>query len=106
LKSVSQSTHSSISFYHCAMWGGEVEEEFAWIFGAEDSVLVRARGNGKNVIAYRCLAGKLDSRKVAQADVLTLTLKHHEFELHDGYLALHTRSFIWEKYKLRCGTSQ
>jgi hypothetical protein len=48
----------------------------------------------------------LVSRTFTQADVLTLTLKHHGVELHDLYFALHTRSFAWEKYKLQCDTSR
>ncbi|MCC7450441.1 MAG: hypothetical protein IT324_23685 [Anaerolineae bacterium] len=40
LKWVSDTTDTTITYYHCAMWGGLVDSEFAWIFDREDKVYV------------------------------------------------------------------
>ncbi|CAG0930134.1 hypothetical protein TFLX_01611 [Thermoflexales bacterium] len=97
LKFVSLSTHSNVSFYHASMWGGDLEEEFAWIFGDEDKVLVSQAEDYENVVEYQYLNHELISRMEFQSNVLTFTLRQHGVELPSYYFAPHTRGFAWEK---------
>ena len=41
LKWVNLTTNSVISFYYCATWGGDTEQEFAWVFSDEDKVFIQ-----------------------------------------------------------------
>ena len=102
LKQVSKATNSTISLYHCAMWAGDIEEDFAWVFSDEDKVYVLKERNSKQIIEYRGSGLNVISRVTPEGNVLQLVLRHHGIELRSRYFAPHTRSFAWEKYKLEC----
>lgn len=115
LKWVSDTTDTTITYYHCEMWGGLVDNEFAWIFDREDKVYVLntlgyAQDNNpdvkipdlqylKSVIEYTETGQKI----IPDESLLALTLRPYGINLsHTGYFALHTRSFDWKRYKLPC----
>ena len=96
LKSINLNTGSVVGFYYCATWGGDIEEEFAWIFDEEDRIY-RFRDEG-TVFEFR----EDGSRKTITGMVLSLFLNHLGLELSNGYFALCTRGFNWGRYKIKC----
>jgi hypothetical protein len=96
LKWVSITTGSVVSFYYCFTWGGDTEEEFAWVFSDEDKVY-RFR-NYETTFEFQ----KAGSREIREGAVLNLTLRHHKLDLPSGYFALCSRSFKWSRYRIKC----
>lgn len=96
LKWVNITTGSVVSFYYCATWGGDTEEEFAWVF--TDNERVYRFKDYENTLEYR----KDGSVEVVTGAVLNLTLSHHQLELPSKYFALCSRSFKWERHRVKC----
>jgi hypothetical protein len=94
LKSVSQSTRTTVSYFHCSMWGGTTEAAYGFVYGAEDVVFVH-RTDGTST-EYRAFG-----ERERQDDVLRLVLQLHDLRLPTPYFALHARSFPWSRYRLR-----
>jgi hypothetical protein len=100
LKSLAATSGTTVLFYSCFMWGGDVEREYAWIFERSETALVGvppgAPGERRSVAAFE------DSKpmRVRSGDVLMEALKHLSLELPTPYFAPHTRSFPWVRYKL------
>lgn len=86
-----------IFYYHCSTWGGDVEEEFAWVFDS-----------GKEIV-YEHVPGKAQPRVAkhihgqpmitADGDVLRSALSHIGLQLPTSYFAPHTRSFDWASHR-------
>lgn len=100
LKEFAARTQSTFLFYSCFMWGGDIEIEYAWVFGATENVLVSLPSDSPG--EYRPLAklNRSNSVRSETGDVLVCALKHLSLELPTPYFAPHTRSFPWAKYKL------
>ena len=99
LKQLSIEHKSAIAFYHCSMWGGDTDIEFAWVFKNGDEVAYSGlgfRGLPNKVKEYR-QNGKSIER---EGDVLVETLSHLSINLPSPFFALHTRSFEWESFKV------
>lgn len=96
LKWVNLTTSSVVSFYYCATWGGDTEEEFAWVFSENDKVY-RFK-DYENTEEYK----KDGSVEVIAGAVLNLILSHHRLELPSKYFALCSRSFKWERHRVKC----
>ncbi len=115
LKWVSDTTDTTVTYYHCRTWGGLVDSQFAWIFDREDKVYILntpdyLQDNNPNVaipdlqnldsIIEYTEAGQ---RIIPDKDLLALTLRPYGINLsHTGHFALHTRNFDWKRYKLPC----
>lgn len=96
LKWINETSGSVVSFYYCVTWGGDIEEEFAWIFSDEDRVY-RFRDNDTTFEFHRD-----GSREVVEGAVLNLTLSHYDLILPSAYFALCSRSFNWDRYRINC----
>lgn len=96
LKWVNVTTKSIVSFYYGATWGGDTEEEYAWVFGDEDRVY-RFRDYETTFEFHHN-----GSREIKEGAVLNLTLADHGLLLPSGYFALCTRSFKWDRYRISC----
>lgn len=86
--------HVPVTYYACRMWGGDVEEEAAWIFAGTDLVY-RYRSPTET--------RETDARgqRIIQSGVLPLALAHHGLSLApSGYFAPHTRGFDWKGRRL------
>jgi hypothetical protein len=83
-----------VTYYLCRTFGGHVDEEAAWIFGATDLVC-RHLGPTKTRVTD-------PSRERIVADgVLALALAHHGIRLPEsGYFAPHTRGFDWARQRI------
>jgi hypothetical protein len=94
LKDLHDRTRTCISYYHCFMWGGEIETEIAWVFAEKDIVywfngLHRAVGfDGEQAQEHR------------NTDTLRLALSHHGLVLKTSFFEPHTRSFPWNGARL------
>lgn len=78
-------------YYSCAMWGGDIELEQAFVLGSEPHVYSKL-GNAEAVC--------LPSAAPSQEDVLVSALRELGFELTDPYFEPHTRAFEWQRYTL------
>ncbi|HFQ93351.1 MAG TPA: hypothetical protein ENK32_05045 [Anaerolineae bacterium] len=98
LKSLSAATKTTIAYYHCTMWGGDVEIEYSWVFKP-------------NEIAYSFVSSDQNATKLTEycpdrpeevriGDVLMETMKHFGLNLPTPYFALHTRGFPWHKIQI------
>ena len=97
LKGLSVVTKTTTAYYHCEMWGGDVELEYSWVFTPNEVVysFVSFDENTSKLIEYRPDKPK----ETKKGDVLVETVKHFGLNLPTPYFALHTRSFPWHKYK-------
>ena len=94
LKDLATSSGEAVAYYSCAMWGGDVEFEQAWILGSNDQVFLKNE-QGPTV----ALSESAPPREV-QGDVLRLALAALGIELPSTYFEPHTRSFPWDRYRL------
>jgi hypothetical protein len=112
-QAVAETTKSMVAYYTCHTWGGDIECAFGWLWDGQRgtssfyrAVIATDEGGKETTGFYTDTAGALaiDSdgeRFIVNGDVLTLLLLHFGLLLRDGYFALHTRSFPWERYKLK-----
>lgn len=113
LQALADTTKSMIAYYACHMWGGDIECNFGWVWDGQRQSACFYRGvvatdaDGKEVTGfYTDLTGAYvvdptGRRLIVNGDVLTLILLHFGLLLRDGYFELHTRSFPWDKYRLK-----
>lgn len=105
LKQLSSTHDATVGYYHHRT-GAEraVDQEFAWIFGAEECVYVSHVPNAKHYTVYTSAQeGWLSESAVARKGVsepLITIMEHFGIVLKDWYFAPHTRSFAWDKYKV------
>jgi hypothetical protein len=97
LKQLSIITKTTTAYYHCEMWGGDIEIEHSWVFTPDEIVYLFVPSDENSVKLMEYHPGK--PRKVKTGNVLVETLKHFGLNLPTPYFALHTRSFPWHKYK-------
>lgn len=95
---------TTIAYYHCTLWGGDVEIEYSWVFTPEEIAysFVSYDGNSIRLIEYHPSKPK----ESGTGDVLVETMKHFGLNLPTPYFALHTWSFLWQKYKYEDGNSE
>ena len=93
LKWVRTQTASSMVYYQCAMWGGTIENETAWIVDGEervyqfknDSVVIEHTANGTRSV---------------DGEVLPLAMRHVGLDLPTSFFALHETTFDWKVYRM------
>lgn len=100
LKRLALETQSTFVFYSCSMWGGDVECEYAWLFGDTERALVSLRPEIPGAPRPLAILEPLKPTRVVTGDVLVSTLGHLSLDLPTPFFAPHTRSFAWSKYKL------
>lgn len=98
LKRLSTDAQTTVAFYHCFMWGGDVEVEYSWVFSPEEVAYldIWTREPIWKLIEYHPGSTRIQR----EASVLVKTLSHFGLNLPTRYFALHTRSFPWDKYKM------
>ena len=99
VKQLSIDHKSTLAFYHCSMWGGDTDLEYAWVFKkghevAYSGIDFRAH---PNVIREYHHSGERIERK---GDILMDTMSHFSMYLPTPFFALHTRGFPWESAKV------
>lgn len=111
LKTLADKTKSVVAYYACHMWGGDVECVFGWVWDGDRQSscfyrgIVASDAQGQETTGfYTDLTGayavdRFGRRLIVDGDVLTLILLHFGLLLRNGYFALHTRSFPWNKYR-------
>jgi hypothetical protein len=100
LKSLAKETASPFVFYDCSMWGGDIECEYAFVFGSSELALVSLESA---VPAGRRPVGIIEPSqpmRVEAGDTLVLALRHLSFDLPTPFFMPHTRSFPWTRYRL------
>ena len=112
LKSIAFQTETVVAYYHCQMWGGDVECEIGWVWDGRRQLSQFHRAvteldeNGHEVACFCTnIVGSLlldadGSRFVTNGHVLTLLLIHFGLLLSDGYFELERCTFPWAKYRL------
>ena len=99
-KGLSERVGVTIVFYGCATWGGDIEAEYAFVFGWSDTAFVALPQNRDADRAARVLVLTEGECSVVSGDVLRLSLAALDFSLPSHYFAPHTRSFPWKDYAL------
>jgi hypothetical protein len=99
LKNLYLQTGTTLSFYDCFMWGGEMDWEVAHVFGPQEIVLVfaRLRQGAPEYLEYR----GPDQWVRRSGDVLVQMMAHHGVSLKGPFFPPHTRTFAWERYRLQ-----
>jgi len=100
LKYLARETRTPFVFYSCAMWGGDVEAEYAWVFGESDVALVSLSPNSPGGPRPVAIVTPSEPTRIVTGDTLVLALAHLSLELPTPFFAPHTRSFPWARYKL------
>src|SRR2546422_381316 len=67
-------TNEPVAFYYCFCWGGDVEVEYAWLFGESERVLVRQTEKVPPHV-NRLLEIAADTERELDDDVLVRTLR-------------------------------
>ena len=100
VKCLAAETQTPFLFYSCFMWGGEIEREYAWIFGRSEIALVGLPWNGTDERGALAIMEPSAPVRVESGDVLVSALEHLSLHLPTPFFAPHNRSFPWERYKL------
>ena len=82
------------------MWGGDIEGEYAWIFGRSGIALVSLPPDTPGERRPLAIVEHSEPVRIVSGDVLACALKHLSLDLPTPFFAPHTRSFPWERYKL------
>ena len=90
-----------IVYYQAFWWGGDAEEEFAFVYEGKDETLY-------SLVLVDGKEPRMEARQnsvpasTMEDDVLIRALRHLGLELPTGYFALHTRSFEreWNKHRV------
>lgn len=99
LKFLSQTAKTTIAYYHCAMWGGDVELEYSWVFDTSETMYSFISFNKEKPRLAEYCSNKPKVEKIG--DVLVETMKHFDVNLPTPYFALHTRTFPWHIHKFK-----
>ncbi|HYG76636.1 MAG TPA: hypothetical protein VEK08_16650 [Planctomycetota bacterium] len=94
LKNLQRTSKTSIAYYHCFMWGGTPENEYAFVFAPDEIAYVGLPGKESQIC---CITGGTSVRR--DGDVLVEALKHLGVFLPTPYFALHTGYFEWQRYQ-------
>ena len=97
LKWVYDQTGSASVYYQCAMWGGSIEDETAWIIDEVDRVYQFR--DDETVIEHTD-----GGSRVIKGDLLQLAMKSVGLDLPTRFFALHEGSFDWKLYRIEDGT--
>jgi hypothetical protein len=84
-----------VTYYATAMWGGDIESEYAWVF--DDREVVYAYRSDEEIVEV--VEVDRQGRRSRQGDVLQLALAHLGLQLPTGYFAPHTRGFDWTPFR-------
>ena len=99
LKRVHDRTGKPLVYYHCTMWGGDVETELAWVIDRDQRVYRMVEGGAV------WMHSPQRSRNV-RTDVLIDGMKAVGVDLASRFFALHEASFHWRRYRLEPGRSE
>jgi len=83
---ISAQVEEPVFYYACGMWGGDIDYEYALMYGLAESLCVAKSG--------------LPPDRDGVEDALRVGLRHVGVELPSSFFALHTRDFPWSSYKL------
>lgn len=98
-KKLSAVTSTPVAFYYCFCWGGDVEVEYAWIFGNSERVLIRSKKDGSQSV-NGFLEFTCDHELECDEDVLVRTLQSLSCALPTPFFAPHARGFPWHLHRL------
>ena len=93
LKWVYSRTSSPVVYYQCAMWGGGIEEETAWIMSVDERVY-QHQDDG-TVVEHTA-----DDQRTVNGGLLQLAMRHVGLDLPTRFFALHEASFHWKLYRM------
>jgi hypothetical protein len=93
IKEISVEVGSTLTYYHHAMWGGDTEYEFAWIFGTEDRATKFL--DYEKVMQIR-IGNPPESMR---GSVLKSVMSQLGVSIPTGYFAPHARRFNWHRYR-------
>lgn len=99
IKQLSKGHGATLAFYHCSMWGGDTDIEYAWIFrnGVEFAYSGSHFRDFPNIVTeFHPNSPKIETKGF----VLVKTLANFSIDLPTPYFALHTRSFPWDAKKI------
>jgi hypothetical protein len=99
LKELSIENKTTLAFYHCAMWGGDTDIEFAWVFKNGNEVAysgVDFREFPNAIKEYRHDGENIERKGY----VLVEMLSNFSVNLPTPFFALHARNFQWELFKV------
>lgn len=98
LRGLSEVHGVPLMVYDCAMWGGEVETEFAVVYSGRDEWVYAFTGYEQQrpqlVIWYND-----HPLQRGPGDVIRRALTHLGIDCPTNYFAPHTRSFNWSRYR-------
>jgi hypothetical protein len=87
LRSMALELGQPVLYYSCAMWGGDIEQQYCLMYTPADGAEAAA--------IYRNPDGE-----GSMADALVAGLAHLGIAASTGYFALHERGFDWQRHRL------
>jgi hypothetical protein len=93
LKTVYKQTLQPLVYYHCVMWGGDIEKETAWIIDTDERVYQYA--DNRSVIEHT-----VEGSQVIKGSLLPYAMRHVGVNLPTPFFALHEASFHWQRYRM------
>jgi hypothetical protein len=90
LRQLSYNTGTTVAFYQCEMWGGDIEFEKAWVYTPDETTYSHPTNDIEGFGSF----------PDDDYQPLIAMLKHFGLYLPTTYFALHTRSFPWARYKV------
>ena len=120
LRATAESTRSVVTFLAKNTFGGDTEYAFGWVFDGkrgEHAVFVEATQDGVPGLLVHTQSGAptgdgtdappaLAPEFIVAGDALTHALLRHGLQISSGYFPLHTRSFPWERYRMKEGPKE
>lgn len=118
LRATAESTRSVVTFLAKNTFGGDTEYSFGWFFDGkrgEHGVFIEATQEGVPGLLVHTQSGPsagedappaLAPEFIVEGDALTHALLRHGLQLSSGYFPLHTRSFPWERYRMKEGPKE
>jgi len=98
-KRLAVDSKSTVAYYYCFCWGGDVEVEYSWVFGDSERVLIRQSVND-TVALNRLVEIDLADERERDEDVLVRTLSAVGCDLPTPFFAPHTRSWEWQNFRV------
>ncbi|MEY4561483.1 MAG: hypothetical protein RLZZ618_760 [Pseudomonadota bacterium] len=97
LKNLSIETGTDMAFFHRAMWGGDTDLEYVWLFGTREEASVLLQPAEALEAARVQKDGDVQTLNV---DLLSDTLAYLGAPIASAFCVFHTRGFAWEAHRL------
>ena len=100
LQALATRAEATLLFYSCAMWGGDLESEYAFVLGRSPSAIVALPQDRDEDGCPRVVVIEGARQTPATRDVLSIALSALDFQIPTPFFAPHTRAFPWRSYRL------